>query len=244
MDIKLFNGSYGENLFSLKKDVVIENYKTFNPSLYPSINTAEKIINYKIGCDSLSLILPPLKDVISNSVDIELVSEIKDSCKGIYFLIEDDNIKYVGKAIDLKVRINNHIKSTSSVNRFAQRFSLINLQWSEDILIREIESNYIFSVKSDRNRTVPSHKRFATLEQLIDRIGCQIDVIWWFINDRKITGLEMENYKVYDMMKFVDLCYMIRPFKLIERKRITISKILTYWNGITNPTDFVNNLPF
>lgn len=98
--------------------------------------------------------------------DVLMMAEPHESYCGVYFLVEGDEIVYVGQARDIMFRLAHHAKS----EKVFSKYTFIECDVEE---LNEIEAAYIVKFAPRYNVTLPINSKWTTLPLLRRRAGEQ-----------------------------------------------------------------------
>ena len=98
-------------------------------------------------------------EILENKIPVITVS-------GIYFLINEDEIVYVGQASDILNRVYFHAKDKSKV---FDSFSFVDIDNDADF--NAIEAEYIFRFGPMYNKSMPKNDKYKSFDSLLEVIG-------------------------------------------------------------------------
>ena len=91
---------------------------------------------------------------------------VDQKCVGIYFLFENDEVVYVGQALDMASRIRTHIvESKKSFSSHAQ----IAVPEEKHHLLNEIEAYFIHKFQPKYNITIPPQGRYSNISTFFSK---------------------------------------------------------------------------
>lgn len=127
-------------------------------------------------------------EIINNS------EEYKDIC-GIYFLMKDDEIVYVGQSQSIYSRLYSHNKD---INKKFDKYYYTEVSNNE---LDDKESEYIFKFNPIYNKILPEHPKFKTLNQIksfFSKEGLKKDLVDLYIKFKNIGKSKLYNFKDFD----------------------------------------------
>jgi hypothetical protein len=130
------------------------------------------------------------EDIIKNSKEYKYSKNI---C-GIYFLIKDGKIVYVGQSVNILERIKTHYYSLKEFNRFYY----IECKKEE---LNKLEGEYIFKFFPIYNKKIPEHSTFKTLNQIkkyFAKMELQERLVDLYITFKKISKSKLYDIKLFD----------------------------------------------
>jgi len=110
--------------------------------------------------------------------------------QGIYFLIINDKIIYVGQSKDVYKRINAHRD-----DKIFNKFSYIKIEESN---LADLEAHFIYHLKPEKNLNLPQNKYYKTITQIKQIHNLNIPIINKWINKKNIHGNGKGYYQLKD----------------------------------------------
>lgn len=121
---------------------------------------------------------------------------------GIYFLIEGDEIVYVGQSRDILARIGVHHREGEKV------FSTFFYIRCEVAAMADLEADYIVSLAPRYNTTIPVNTKW-TIASLLRRrtheAGIHFNDVKRYIRERKISLVDEQYYRIADFADLFEL---------------------------------------
>jgi len=153
------------------------------------------------------------EEIINNS------REYKDIC-GVYFLIQDNKIVYIGKSFNIYVRIDQHYKSEKII---FDKWNYIELSKEK---IDEMETRYVLKYNPKYNKILPTKSSdLKTIKQLKNKLNLPIPIIEKWIEYKNPIAQIYENKKgniiYYHLFSFDELY----KFKNWMKERYPYKKI-------------------
>lgn len=117
----------------------------------------------------------------------------KDSCAGVYFLIKDGSVIYVGSTLNLETRLNAQFHT--SIKHDSYHF--IRVPTTDRMSVQTIEAEYILRLKPKKNISIPTGYKWVRLSNMISAFDHKIKkAIRYTRVARRIEILEQEGIEV------------------------------------------------
>lgn len=110
---------------------------------------------------------------------------------GVYFLLDDDEIVYVGQSTDIEARISVHY------NQKKKRFNRYTYLSCSAEYLNDIEAHYIVHLAPKYNVKLPENSRWATVKDIKNRYGIAVPKIRKYITEHGIEHVN-QYYKWED----------------------------------------------
>lgn len=145
---------------------------------------------------------------------------------GVYFLIKDNEIVYVGQSINVIARIMNHARE----GRIEfDGFTIIECDAS---LLNEIETHYIVQFCPPYNATRPPNNTYRTLNQLKNEFNIPKRVLnlWAKSSDIFPVGVPpSQYYRINDFAQFADFIAWLKQ-RHIPHEQCNVGHVRIYFN--------------
>ena len=145
---------------------------------------------------------------------------------GIYFLIDKNEVVYVGKSVDIYNRISTHSRDASKI---FDSFSILECPTE---FLKILETHYIFKLRPFLNNIFPEHceyKSFVQLKKLLD-VPTNSLKIW--IKFKRIKS-EGEYYLLNDFQDFEDFKLWLQKTHNIQTTQCSVGYVKDYLHRVS-----------
>jgi len=119
-------------------------------------------------------------------------SVVNPKC-GIYFLIKNNNIIYVGQSIDIWSRVMTHSLDIE------KDFDYFSCHFCDKPYLDELELKYILKFKPSLNRNLPPNNQYMTKQQLLKNLKIPVKILNQIISQVSPFFCNSDIYTYYDV---------------------------------------------
>ena len=117
--------------------------------------------------------------------------------RGIYFLLNDDEIVYVGQSENIYKRIGSHLQTKD--------FNSWNFIEVKEADLSELEAFYILTLKPFYNRSVPTNNKWLSQNMARDEFGLGKHFTNKMIICKKLKSIEFNGMKYFELDELLEL---------------------------------------
>lgn len=143
------------------------------------------------------------KDILSDSMEWSF-----PNCPGIYFLIRENKIVYVGQSKSVVARLLSHYKYKNF-----DRFYYCKVNESE---LNDYETYYILKFAPEENKTIPNNSYFKTIDQISKYFSVPVGIVDTVLREkstRKFCFLGIYYYLVTEIYNDLVQAYLAQERK-------------------------------
>jgi len=123
---------------------------------------------------------------------------VRHAFPGIYFLIRDGEIVYVGQSTcNILERIVSHLR-----NKDFDSFTVIHM--TSDVDLNAVEAAYVYALRPEYNKSMPPGSPHVSLQTLQKRLGLTWDETGYLVNQSGIQADADGYYDIRDLKSYVE----------------------------------------